>query len=44
MWSSYPAAIGQGTRFAFADAEFMVGCCDGSLAVLRQLVESESGV
>lgn len=43
-WSSYPAAIGRGTRFAFADAKFMVACFDGSLAELRQFVEAESGV
>ena len=42
-WSSYPSAIGQGDRFAFADAAFMVGCCDGSLDALRWFVESGSG-
>ncbi len=42
LWSSYPAAIGRGDRFAFADAAFMVRCCDGSLAVLREFVESNS--
>jgi len=42
-WSSYPAAIGRGGRFAFVDAGFMVRCCDGSLDVLRRFVESESG-
>lgn len=43
-WSSYPAAVGAGGRFSFADSAFMVSCCDGSLAVLRQFVERESGV
>jgi putative transposase len=40
-WSSYPAAIGQGDRFAFADADFMVRCCDGSLDALRWFVEAD---
>ena len=44
LWGSYPAAVGRGERFAFADAAFMVRCCDGSLAVLKQFVESDSGV
>jgi REP element-mobilizing transposase RayT len=40
-WSSYPAAIGQGGRFAFADAGLIVRCCDGSLDMLRRFVEAE---
>ncbi len=43
IWSSYPVAIGRERRFAFVDASFMVRCFDGSLAALRQFVESESG-
>jgi hypothetical protein len=41
-WSSYPAAIGKGDRFTFADAAFMVSCCDGSLDTLRRFVEAEA--
>ena len=35
------AAYGRGDRFAFADAAFIVRCCDGSLDVLRRFVEAE---
>jgi REP element-mobilizing transposase RayT len=41
-WSSYASAIGKGDRFAFADAAFMVNCCDGSLDTLRRFVEAEA--
>jgi hypothetical protein len=41
-WSSYPAALGEGNRFAFVDIAFMVSCCDGSLDTLRRFVESEA--
>jgi REP-associated tyrosine transposase len=45
-WSSYPTAIGRGTRFAFADPALAVAVCGGSIARLRRFVEAEpnSGV
>jgi len=39
-WSSYPAAIGHGSRFGYADPELAIACCDGSLDRLRRFVES----
>jgi putative transposase len=42
-WSSYPAAIGRGTRFAYADPALVVAVCGGSIARLRQFVEAERG-
>jgi REP element-mobilizing transposase RayT len=43
-WSSYPAAIGFKSRFAWADATRVIGCCDGAVESLRRFVETNSGV
>jgi REP element-mobilizing transposase RayT len=38
-WSSYPAAIGLGGRFAFADPSLALAACNDSREQLREFVE-----
>lgn len=43
-WSSYAPAVGRPGRFAFAELDYLLRCCDESLGSLRRFVEVESGV